>query len=81
MRWASMWRTWERREEHTGFWWENTSKRDHLEDLGIDGRIIFKRILKNRMGLRLDRSGSGRRKAAGRGKEPCVTIQFWEFID
>jgi len=23
---------------YTGFWWGNLSERDHLEDLGIDGR-------------------------------------------
>jgi len=81
MRWASVWRAWEKREEHTELWWENTRKRDHLEDLGVDGRIMLKRILKIRIGRRLDRSGSGRRKAAGRGNKPCFTIQFWEFID
>jgi len=27
-----------------GFWWRNLSKRDHLEDVGIEGRIILKCI-------------------------------------
>jgi len=25
----------------TGFWWGNTMERGHLEDLGIDGEIIW----------------------------------------
>jgi hypothetical protein len=25
---------------HIGFWWGNLTERDHLEDLGVDGRII-----------------------------------------
>jgi hypothetical protein len=34
------------REVHTGFWWRNLRKRGHLEDPGVDGRIILKWILK-----------------------------------
>jgi len=31
----------------TRFWWENLSERDHLENPGIDGRIILKCIFRN----------------------------------
>jgi hypothetical protein len=27
-------------EVHTGFWWGNLREKDHLEDPGVDGRII-----------------------------------------
>jgi len=30
----------------TGFWWGNLRERDHLEDPGLDGRIIFKWIFR-----------------------------------
>jgi hypothetical protein len=31
---------------HTWFWWVKPKARDHLENLGADGRIISKRIIK-----------------------------------
>jgi hypothetical protein len=37
---------WGRGEVLPGFWWENLRKRDHLEELCIDGRIILKWIFK-----------------------------------
>jgi hypothetical protein len=33
-------------EVHTGFWWGNLRDGDHLEDLGVYGRIILKWIFK-----------------------------------
>jgi len=29
-------------EVSTGFWWRCLRERDHLEDLSVNGRIIFK---------------------------------------
>jgi len=33
---------------YTGFWWGNLRERDHLEDLGVDGRIILRWIFRKR---------------------------------
>jgi hypothetical protein len=32
---------------NTGYWCRDMRKRDNLEDLGIDGRIILNLVLKN----------------------------------
>ena len=37
-----------REEVHTGFCWGNVRERDHLQDLGVDGNIILKFIVKKR---------------------------------
>ena len=35
-----------RREVYTGFWWGNLREIDHLEDPGVDERIILKLIFR-----------------------------------
>ena len=32
---------------HTEFWWGNPKDRDHLEDLGVDGKTLKKTITRN----------------------------------
>jgi len=45
-----MWPIWQAAETHTGFWWGDRRERDHMEDLGVVGKIIFKLI--SRSGMR-----------------------------
>jgi hypothetical protein len=45
-RWAGHVARMGREEVHTGFWWGNLKERDHLEDGGVDGRIILRWIFK-----------------------------------
>jgi len=40
MRWAGHVAGMGRREAYTGFWWANLRERDHLEDPGVNGRIM-----------------------------------------
>jgi hypothetical protein len=37
---------WVRREVHTGLWWGDLREGDHLEDPGVDERVILKWIFK-----------------------------------
>jgi len=47
---------------HTGFWWGKLKESDHLDDLGLDGRIILKCILRIMAGRGLDTSVQDRVK-------------------
>jgi len=42
-----MWHVWGTEEVHLGFCWGDLCERDHLEDPGIGGRIILKRVFKS----------------------------------
>ena len=46
MRWAGHVGRMMRVEGDIGFWWGNVGERDHLEDTGVDGRIILRWIFK-----------------------------------
>jgi hypothetical protein len=61
-----MWHVWDTGEVHTLFWWGDLTERDHLEDLGVDERVILRWIFKKwdgeaRTGLIWLRIGRGGR--------------------
>jgi len=41
-----MWHVWGTGEVHAILWWADPREKDHLEDLGIDMRMILKLIFK-----------------------------------
>jgi hypothetical protein len=41
-----MWYVWERGEVYTEFWWGNVRQRNHLEDPGVNERIISRWIFR-----------------------------------
>jgi hypothetical protein len=46
MRWVGHVARMGRGEVHTGFWWGKVRERDHLEDSGLEGRIILRWIIR-----------------------------------
>jgi hypothetical protein len=69
----------------TGFQWGNLREGNHLEEPGIDGRIILKWFIEKwDVGNGLDRSGSGQGQVAGCcecGNEPSCPIKCGEFLE
>jgi hypothetical protein len=68
----------------TGFWWGNLRKRDHLEDSGVDGRVILKWIFKmwDEGGMDLIALAQNRDKWCGSCKcsnDPSGSIKCTEF--
>jgi hypothetical protein len=70
---------------HTKFWFKNPKGRDHLEDIGVGGKIILEYILGNGVGrCGLDSSGSGQGPFVGsceQSNEPSGSIKGRKFID
>jgi hypothetical protein len=66
------------------FRWGDPRKVDHLEDLGVDGRITLKRTLRGGMGMHgLEWSGVGQAQMAGPcecGNEPSDSIKCGVFL-
>jgi hypothetical protein len=62
---------------HEIFWSENRTGRDHLEEKGVDGRIIFEWILNRTVKCRLDSSSS----EYEHGGKAAGSTEGGEFLD
>ena len=51
MRWAGNVARMGRGERYTWLWWGDLRERDHLEDLGVDGRIVLRWIFRKWAGV------------------------------
>jgi hypothetical protein len=69
---------------HPQFWLENLKGRDHLKDLDVNGRVVFKWILENsvdRCGLHLSGLGYGLVVGCAHCYEPFVSIKCTGLLD
>jgi hypothetical protein len=64
---------------------KNLNDKCHLEDRSVNGRIMFKNVLRSRLGKRIvDTSGSGWRPVTGfyeHGNKHSDSIKCTEFLD
>jgi hypothetical protein len=70
-------------EVHRGFWWEILKVGDHLEDAGVNGRIILKWIFKMSVGAWTRSIWLGIGRVMGScecGAEPSGSIKSGEFL-
>ena len=84
IRWAGHVARMGERRGYAGFWWRNLRERDHLEDPGVDARILRWIFKEWDRGHGLDRSGSGYGQVAGTcecGYGPSGSIKCGEFLD
>jgi len=65
---------------YTGFWWGNLRERDHVEDPGIDGRIIL-RWLFRKWNVGAWTGSSYIRRGTGGRLEPSGSIKCGECPD
>jgi hypothetical protein len=79
-----MWHVPVRREIHTNIRWGNLKKRVYLEDLGVNGRIISKSILKKQEGSELQSFISGEAQVVDCNEDghlASACIKFGGFLD
>ena len=72
---------------YTGVWWEDLSKRRHLEDVGVEGRAILTLIFKKQdadvdwIDLGQGRKQWGREVSCTHDNEPSGSVKCGEFLD
>jgi len=66
---------------YLGFWWENLRERDHMEDPGVDGRIILRWMFRKWAGVAWTGLIWLRMGSCECGNEPLGSIKCGEFLD
>jgi hypothetical protein len=62
-------------------WWGNLNEREHLEDVGVDGRIKLKIKYTRKTWTLLMYSKMEAISFSEHGSKSSVSIKCWQFID